>query len=747
MKKYMLSYIIILLFFFHVTRAQENNILHGRVIEHSEGEEKPVIGANVYWLGTTEGTVTGNDGKFKIQNSGESNRLVISYVGYQTDTIKVANNNHIEVHLHSTLDLDEVEVAHRVKTSEISYLNPLKTEKIGEDELLKAACCNLSESFETNPSVDVTFTDAVTGTRQIQMLGLAGPYTQITSENMPGVHGLSTIYGLTFIPGTWIEGIQLNKGTGSVINGYESIAGQINVELRKPENAERLYLNLYGNEGGRIEGNANIAHRFDNERWSTGVLLHAANNAIKWDRNNDGFLDKPLSKRLIGINRWKYIGPNGLRFQFGLKSTYSHSDGGQDMDIMDDAENDSLWKLNLDLQQVEGWAKIGKVWVHKPWKSMALQVSARNHQQDSYFGMKQYFATQQSIYANFIYQSMIGTNDHKFRTGTSFQYDNYNEELNHGDYSRVSTVPGVFFEYSYSLSHKFSMVAGGRADYHNLYDRIFAVPRLHLRYEIIESLVFRASGGLGHRTANIFAENNGLLASSRTFIIMGEESDKPYGLEPEKAWNYGANLTKHFEWAGRRGILSFDFYRTDFENQIVVDLDKDPRLALFYNLNGESFSNSFQGQLDYELIPSLDARLAYRWYDVQTTYHGELLQKPLLSNHRAFLNLGYSTNNGWKFDYTINWKGGKRIPSTSDNPPAYRLPEHSPDFFLMNAQVSKKWNNGFEVYAGMENITNYIQDNPIIASGDPFGDYFDSSLIWGPIFGRNTYFGIRYRIK
>jgi len=747
MIKHISLYILLLLIYLPTLPAQDKNVIHGSVMEHHKGHEEPITGANVYWLGTTEGTVTGNDGKFEIHETGKSNRLVISYVGYQTDTIDVKDRHHVHVHLHSTLELDEVEVAHRVKTSEISYLDPLKTEKIGEDELLKAACCNLSESFETNPSVDVAFTDAVTGTRQIQMLGLAGPYTQITRENMPGVHGLSTIYGLTFIPGAWIEGIQLNKGTGSVVNGYESIAGQINVELRKPEHADKMYLNFYGNEGGRIEGNAIIAHKFNNERWSTGILLHAADNSIKWDRNSDGFLDKPLSKRFVGMNRWKYTGPNGWRFQFGLKGIHGNSMGGQDEDILEDAESDSLWKLDLNLQQVEGWAKFGKVWIDKPWKSMALQLSGRNHKQDSYFGNRQYFATQHSFYSNFIYQGIIGTTDHKFLTGMSFQYDNYNEELNLGKYSRVATVPGVYFEYTYNLSHKFNLVAGSRADYHNLYDRVFVLPRLHVRYEIIESLIFRASGGFGHRTANIFAENNGLFASSRQLVVMGEESDKPYGLEPEEAWNYGANLSKHFELAGRRGILSFDFYRTDFKNQIVVDLDKDPRSAFFYNLNGKSFSNSFQGQLDYEIIPSLDARLAYRWYDVQTTYHGELMQKPLVSKHRTFLNLAYGTRNGWKFDYTINWKGDKRIPSTESNPPAYRLPSRSPDFILMNAQVSKQWENGLEMYVGMENITNYRQDNPIIASDVPFGDYFDSTLIWGPIFGRNTYFGIRYRIK
>ncbi|MEN8251054.1 MAG: TonB-dependent receptor, partial [Bacteroidota bacterium] len=651
------------------------------------------------------------------------------------------------VKLKSSIQLDEVGIVYRQPSTQVDYARAVKSEYISEKELLKAACCNLSESFETSPSVDVSFTDAVTGTRQVQMLGLAGPYTQITSENMPFARGLASIYGLTFVPGTWIEGIQLNKGTGTVVNGFESIAGQINVELRKPEEADRLYLNFYANEAMRLEANANLIHRFNNSGWSTGLLLHGKTNRLKHDRNEDGFLDMPLSNNLIALNRWKYIGTDGLMFQFGVKGTLIDNLGGQtDFDPVNDIGTTNSWGMDTKINRIEGWSKLGKVYLDKPWRTFGLQLSAANHKQESYFGLNHYQAAQNTMYANFIYQSIFGNTNHKFKTGASFQYDDYIESLNTENYDRTEIVPGAYFEYTYSFLEKFSLITGLRGDYHNYYG-FFLTPRMHARYAVTDNTVLRASAGRGQRTANILAENNGLLASSRQIVIEGDNSGNPYGLNPEVAWNYGINLTQYFELDYRNGTVSFDYYRTDFQNQIVIDLDQSPQLAVFYNLNGKSYSNSMQVQLDYELINRLDVRVAYRWFDVWTTYDDVLRQKPLVAQHRAFTNLAYESRNHWKYDFTINWQGEKRIPYTGSNPEGYQLDERSPNYVLINAQVSKVWKEKFEVYLGVENLLNYTQENPIIASDDPFSSYFDSSLVWGPIFGRNTYLGLRYKLK
>ncbi|MEM7103718.1 MAG: TonB-dependent receptor [Bacteroidota bacterium] len=730
--------------------AQHNGHLRGEVFEEISAEEEiPIIGADVYWVGTTKGTTTDLNGQFSIEKTSSTDLLVISYVGYRVDTFNIARDTFIHVHLEPSVTMDEVQVVHRQKSTEISFLDPLKTEKITEKELLKAACCNLSESFETSPSVDVSFTDAVTGTRQIQMLGLAGTYTQITNESMPDIRGLSSIYGLTYIPGTWIEGIQLNKGAGTVANGFESIAGQINVELRKPESADPLYLNFYASEGGRVEGNANITRRFKDSPWSTTFLLHGQKRFVKHDRNDDGFMDMPLSNQFIGLNRWKYVGENGLMMQFGVKATVVDNTSGQvDFDPKTDALTMNNWGMKLNTQRFEAWSKIGKVFLEKPWKTFGVQMSAVSHNHDSYFGLRAYDANQTSLYGNFLYQSILGNTNHTYRTGVSIQYDDYKEKLAEQDFERTETVPGAYFEYTYKHLDKFNVVAGIRADYHNEYGA-FVTPRIHLRYALSDNNVIRASAGRGQRTPNLIAENIGILASSRFFNFFAPgQIFSEFELEPEVAWNFGLNFTQCFKLDYREGTISFDFYRTDFQNQVVVDREQSHSQVLLYNLDGKSYSNSFQVQLDYELIKRLDVRVAYRWFDVKTTYLNEgLMEAPFVAKHRAFINLGYKTRSNWAFDMTLNWQGQKRIPSTESFLPVYQRPEISPDFVVINAQISKNWHDKFEIYLGGENLLNFQQDNPIISSEDPFGEFFDSSLVWGPVFGRNIYFGLRYWIK
>lgn len=718
--------------------------VRGIVVDEDQ-PEIPLVGVNLLWLGTQIGTSTDEEGKFTIETNSSSNQLVISYIGYNTDTVEVLRREPLTIRLHRGSTLQGVEVVHRKKATEFSLLNTAKVEKINEKELLKAACCNLSESFETNPSVDVAFTDAVTGTRQIQMLGLAGPYTQITRENMPYIRGLASAYGLTFVPGTWVEGMQLTKGAGSVVNGFESIAGQINIELRKPEASDRMYLNLYSNTGARFEANAHFSTKV-NDQWSTGLLLHGKSSTRKMDRNGDHFLDDPLGQQFFAINRWKYQDENGLRFQFGINGTHINNTGGETgFDRKKHALGNQNWGFHLLTNRLEGWVKMGKVYETLPWRSWAIQIHAADHQQDSYFGQRTYSTSQRSLYSNFLYQSILGNTNHQILMGVSLQYDDNREDFENMLYDRREMVPGGFFEYTYGGHDKISLVAGLRADHHNLFG-FFVTPRLHLRYGISDQLVWRFSAGRGQRTANILSENTGLMASSRQFRILNNDSQTPYGLDAEVAWNAGTNGIYSFYFKQHPGTVTFDFYHTFFLNQIVIDLDRSASEVFFYNLEGRSYATSAQFQLDYELARSLDIRMAYRFYDVKTTLHQELLEKPLVAKHRFFVNLAYSTANHWGFDYTFNWQGSKRIPNTRSNPPPYQLANRSPSFFVMNTQISKEWSGKFSVYLGAENLLNFRQERPILSSENPFGPYFDSSLVWGPVFGRNIYLGLRYRV-
>ena len=714
---------------------------HGQIWEIDiNGKKVPLEGVSVVWKETNKGVVTGKQGTFVLPHNHDSERVIISFVGYGTKDVFVGDKDFIEVVFSDNNLLDEVVVSYRKKPTTISFLSTLKVQEIGSEELQKAACCNLSESFETNPAVDVSSTDAVTGTRQIEMLGLAGSYVQITRENIPETRGLSAIYGLTYTPGPWIESIQLNMGSGSVVNGFESITGQINTELQKPNSGDKLSLNAYVNGMGRIEGNA-VGRVEINEHLSTSVLLHANTKKIKWDNNEDGFLDTPIGDQLIALNRWEFSGHDGWHGQFGIKGLYLNQNGGQ-TDYYKYSDSSGFWNSKINTNRIDSWVKVGKVINDK--SSFGLQLSGVLHDQKSSFGNRSYDATQQSFYSNFIYQYTV-TDKSEIKTGISFIHDNLDEYVETTTYLREENVVGVFGEYTYKANEKFTSVLGLRVDSHNNYG-VFLTPRLHLKYAISDKSVFRVSVGRGQKTASIFSENIGAMASSRKFNIISENNNNPYGLNPEVAWSYGASYSKGFTVNGKDIIFNADYFFTDFENKIVVDFDNNPKELIFYNLNGRSYSHSFQLQVDWEIFERLNTRVAYRFNDVKTDYISGLNSKPLLASHKAFINLSYATNNDWKFDVTTSWQGEKRIPNTTSSPAQFRLDEISPSFFVTNFQISKSWyDDKFEVYSGVENLFDYKQDNPIVSADDPFGEYFDASMIWGPVFGRNIYAGARYR--
>jgi copper chaperone CopZ len=725
------------------------NLIRGIVMEiDKKGQFNPLENASLNWLGTNNGTLTDKHGYFQLQPIGEDGQLVVSYVGFQSDTIAVGNNNDLKIIMASKGKLKDVVVTSSQRASYIATISPIRTEVITAKELLKAACCNLSESFETNPSVDVSYNDAVTGSKQIQLLGLSGNYTQLTVENLPGPRGLATPLGLNAIAGPWIESIQLTKGTGSVANGYESIAGQINVELKKPENSEQLLANIYVNEFGKTDLNLNLSTKI-NKKWSAGLLLHdnfLNNKTI--DFNKDGFRDLPTGNQYSIVNRYKYDNGLGWMTQFGFKVMKDKREGGQvNFNEATDKYTTNSYGLGINTDRYEAFAKIGYVFPQKVYKSIGLQIAGINHSQDSYFGFTNYTARQQSFYSNLIYQSIIGTSAHKFRTGFSFQYDDYQEIFKSIDYSRKEIVPGGFFEYTFTPDNIFTLVAGLRADHHNIFGT-FITPRLNLRFEPAKGTIIRISAGRGQRTANIFAENMGVFVSARTVNIIAPEVNKPYGLNAEVAWNKGIGLDQKFRLFGRDGMFSIDAFSNDFTNQVVVDIE-NARQVKFYNLKGTSSSTSFQTDLTISPIAKLDIRMAYRYFNVLTTYDNKLLQRPFISSNRAFLSIDYTTNNHWKFDYTLTRNGEKRIPGTTDNPVNDRLAAYSPAFVLMSAQISKSVGTKrlMDFYIGTENMTNFFQEKAIIAADQPFSNYFDASMIWGPVNGRMIYAGWRLKIK
>lgn len=733
-----------------VVAAQEK--VSGTVTDE---KKQPMIGASVVWKDSSVGTMTDEKGYFELPMNPGSHEITVSYVGYESQTMMVHEPKVVTIELNPVKALEGVVIQTKRNSLQKSYVKTANVTTMSSKELLKAACCNLSESFETNPSIDVNFSDAISGSKQIKMLGLTSPYILMAEENIPSVRGASQAYGLSFVPGTWVESIQITKGAGSVVNGYESISGQINYELLKPANDIPFYLNAYGSTDSRFELNTHFNKKIT-DKLSSSLFVHGNTRVSKNDMNDDGFLDNPLGKQINVMNRWQYNDLEKGWVSF-LNVRYM-KDEKQTGQKMFDPDRDKLttnhWGSEINTDKLEMSSKIGYVFPDTPWKSFGFQNSFNYHKQESYFGLNQYNIQQNSFYSNLIYNSIISNTLHKFATGLNFTSDDYNEFVAVNgplqDVSRRDNSLGAFFEYTYDNTDNFSFVAGGRFDVHNRLGAFFT-PRIHARYNPWDKAVLRASVGRGKRSANIFAENQNLFATSRAFSILNTNG-KIYGLDPEIAWNYGVSFMQGFQLFGKKAEVTVDYYRTDFQNQAVVDLDFSPQQVVFHNLDGKSYANSLQVDFNLDLMTHFTVRTAYKYYDIQTDYLTGTLERPLQAKHRFFTNLAYETHikekgKQWKFDFTYNWMGKQRLPNTSSNPEPYRLKEFSNPFSVMNTQITRTFSSVFEAYVGGENIGNYKQKNAILGANDPFGSYFDSSMIYAPVFGQMYYAGIRFKIK
>jgi len=744
--------------------------------EKSEDHKDPLVGVNVYWLGTTIGTFTDENGKFSLSKEGIPDpKLVFSLLGFSKDTIDMSKLRRIELAMIPNEQLlQEVEVQGRLDNTFTSKLNPLYTQVITSGELQRAACCNLAESFETNAAIDVSYSDAVTGARQIQLLGLSGTYSQIMTENLPMIRGLATAYGLGYIPGPWMESIQVSKGASSVTNGPESISGQINVEYKKPESSEKIYLNLYGNSNLRFELNGNGAIRIS-DKLSAMLFVHGSDFRHKFDRNGDGFMDLPKMTNINLFNRWDYIKPGKYISRFGIKYLHEYRNGGQmdfdrdqfSFDTVGIQDGSKRYGISLKTDRLEAFWKNGFFLSGMDNASIRLILYGLNHLQQGFYGINQYSGHEQMFYGNLIFNTHLVGEAHKISAGISYMTDAYNEHyLQHnllyapwpsgdtttngnpvltGDslvdhvMNRTENMTGIFLEYTLNREDKFTMILGGRIDYLNTYGLMYA-PRLHVKYKITKHSTIRGSAGVGYRVANVFAENSAVFVSQRRLVF-------PEKLNPEIAWNYGINYIHDFKMFNHKAEFSVDAYRTDFINQVVADMDRSPEAVYFTNLHGRSYANSIQAQLIFAPVHHLSITAAFRYNDVKTTIDGTLREKPLVSKYKGIISMGYYTNlERWKFDLTAQINGPQRLPDTQSLPLSLQQPDHSPAYIYLLGQITRKFKH-FEVYLGGENLTNYRQKDPIQQYWAPYGTYFDGSKVWGPITGISVYAGIRYTLK
>ena len=711
---------------------------HNHAAEHEHGESETLPGVNVFWSGTSVGTSTDAKGKFELaEPQSYPSKLVFSYVGYTSDTVEVKSKSQkIQVSLKSSVQMNEIVVAERKQSTTIDLMKTINVETLNEGELSRAACCNISEAFETNASIDVVTSDGVTGSKKIQMLGLDGIYTGIQAENIPYIRGLANFDGLGHVPGTWVESIQIIKGTGSVVNGYEPMTGQINLELLKPDKLkERLYINMYANAMGRLEANVHVGDKI-NARWSSMVLAHANTIRQKNDNNNDGFLDMPLRNQLNMLNRWKYEGEKYMA-QFGVQALAEDRQGGQvDFNPERDYATTNLYGTGAEATHLQAFFKNGFVFHNHPGRSVAFLARGSLYNQTYYMGLRDYQGEERYLYGNFIFSDIIQSTDHKYKLGASYVFDQYDETFNGKNYYRQEQVPGVYGEYSYTGS-KFGAVLGLRSDFHNMFGTQIS-PKANFKYNFSERGIARISGGRGFRVANVFAENASTFVSSRVITIQND-------LQPEIAWNTGGSITQKIQLAGRDFTMHGEYFYTDFENQVVVDREL-PGELMFYNLSGRSFSHAVQAELGYEPWKVFEVRVAGKYLEVKTDYVDGLKQAPLIPNWRGMFTMAFKTiNQKWQADLTTQFVGVSRIPTTIGNKPENIRSEASDAYALLNAQITRRF-RWWEVYLGGENILGYKQPNAIISADKPFDPEFDGSLIWAPVQGQTFYVGMRMRL-
>ncbi len=735
MKFKIISQLIILLVVPSILTA--HNLIRGNVFEKGQ-PTVPIPGASIYFPAQSTGTQSDSLGNFSIDvHANLPFTMVVSMLGFKSDTVNITDITFKSISLDRNKDLKEVEVTARKEDLMISTLQPINVQKINENELLKAACCNLSEAFETNPTINVAYKDAVTGAKEIQLLGLSGIYSQLLTENIPNMQSIAGIYGLTYIPGPWMESIQLTKGAGSVVNGYESTTGLINVEFKKPneKTTPRFYLNLFSDDKAAVELNTFYNKKF-NSKVSTILMAHGRYMNHSDDINNDGFMDVPNDKQINLYNRWQLHVGRRVEMQLGVKFIADKIEGGQ-MDHLI-THHGELYKTNVDTKRGEAFAKVGIVYPKRPQMSIGNIIQYVYHDMKSNFGLKTYNASNKSFYYQGIFQNYFVKLNHQYKVGFTYKFNEVDQNYLGDQFDLIENIPGVFVEYTYNYLDKFTLILGAREDYH-FQDNWILTPRLHAKYNFTENSIVRFSVGSSYRRPYFISDHISVLATARNIVL--EEQTKA-----EQAWNYGVNFTQKFEFKEKQYSMSFDFYRTDFTNQLIMDTYSDSAQISFYNLDGKSYSNSVQASFTAEIVKNLELRLAYKFDDVKSTYDGQLREVPLVTRGRGLMNISYEIpRHHWKFNFTFVYEGQKALQFVY-------LPEsgirdtRSPEFITMNAQITKVFKR-FELYGGAENILDFRQEEPIINSSDSFGDNFDATNIWGPIAGRRIYLGLRFAIK
>jgi hypothetical protein len=711
--------------------------LHGFVRGVNLSDTLVLNGAKIKLLQAKKATFSDSEGKFELYLGKRfPDTLVVLSAGYRPDTILLSEKDRfgaISIVLFSDQLQPEVLVERKAGNGTLK-ISIAQVERISNGELRRAACCNLSESFETNASVDVNLTDAVSGARKIQLLGLDGVYTQFQLENVPFLRGLETAFGMQSFSGIWLDGIQISKGTGSVVNGHESMAGLINLTVKNPFESERFLVNVYGNRFGRGEMNAILSHKI-NERWATSLLLNGAINQTVIDENRDGFLDLPQFKNVSALNKWQFNGER-MEAQFSVYGYYDDRFAGQS------PFSPALVPFHMALtnQHLEATAKTGFFGSHSG-ESLGIINHVKVHRTGGYFGgnaiggQRISSGEEKRYYVSINYDRSSADGKHTLKSGASTTLLDITQQAGISILQRTEITTGPFAEYALLLN-RLSVQSGVRLDYHSLFGWFF-VPRIHAKYALTPKTDLRITGGKGWRVPNFLIENNSLMASNRAWVLPLE------GVLPEISWNVGGSIASEFQLFKRKATLTLDGYYTWFERQLNIDRDVSQAAIVFSYIENQSTALACQAEIDWVLSKQFNLRGAYKFLSVQSIYDGTMQQQTMIPTHRLLFTTSWtSKNKRLQADLTANIVGPMRMPH---NHSAAEM-AFSPWYPYLFGQVSYQWKQ-IKAYIGLENILNVKQANPIISAQDPQDPSFDATMIWGPITGINVYGGITYSLK
>lgn len=724
--------------------------LTAQVIKGVVTTDEDVIlpGAQLWIAGREEQAVYSNDfGDFIIPwpRGVEACTLYTRHVGYRPDTLMLEQAGYYHIRL-EVLDIsDPVLVAGRREGQFISGQNPIKTEVISAIELTKAACCDLAGCFNTNASVQSVTSNIITQAKELRILGLGGVYNQVLEDGFPMFYAASYTYGMGTLPGPMVENIYISKGANSVLQGWDGISGQINVEMKTPRESPRLFANAYLNSFGEHQYNAFATQK--GERWNNLFGVHVVQPAGRIDRDEDTFLDVTRLKRFRIHDRihYRHEDDKGISASASASWLWEERLGGQYDFRERDAGSDQIYGQLIRYQQPSVWMRAAYRWDKN--RRVVVLLNGQSHDQDSWFGLMHFRAKQQLAQSVIQFEHRNERGD-DFKAGVSYRYFHLDENLDFrhnplglphgGDYLREDHIVGAFAErISYFLDNRLTWIAGMRVDRHQHFG-VQWTPRTLLKYDPLEGTSLRASTGMGWRLANVFTENVLILASNRAVFI---EPD----LSPERALNWGINITQRIpigDWLGRVGA---DYYQTHFSNQIFPDFDRSPTQVLLENFTGEAISRAFQLDFDLSNSQGWELKAAYNYLDVYRVIEGRKQVLPFNPTHRLLGVLSYiPVKRPWQVDVHVNWYGEQVLPDTRLSPEPFQRELSSDPFYLVNAQFTWRFSD-WDVYGGCENIFDFRQLRPIISWEDPFSPYFDTSSVWGPTRGREWYVGLRWR--